>query len=328
MRTWPRRPTLTITQRLFLGLLPAVLAMGTAVGLAYYGQYARTAPEIVVVGSVVLAVLSFLFTWFNARRLSARISRLAELGEAGAPSRGLSRRSAEGPDELERIEQAVGSLGTALTTLEGERTRAEQAASERLYEHATVLAATVRSTLAQLDEVRLPLHILLEAKFGDLNENQEELLGAARDAADTMDGALRRLGQVADVDRGALTVQRQLVQVNDVVRAVLPLAHAAVARRGARLETSLEPGLPRAMIDRVRLAEALALLIEAVADRLSVDRSLVIATAREECMVVISLTPGQHTVLANRLIEAQGGRLESSGSTLAIRLAAPESAPL
>jgi hypothetical protein len=43
-----------------------------------------------------------------------------------------------------------------------------------------MLSVTVRSTLAQLDEVRLALHILPEAKFGELNENQEELLGTAR----------------------------------------------------------------------------------------------------------------------------------------------------
>jgi K+-sensing histidine kinase KdpD len=198
----------------------------------------------------------------------------------------------------------------------------EVRASERLREHATLLAATVRSALAQLDEVRLPLHILLEARFGALNENQEELLGTARDAADAMDAALRRLAQVADADRGALPVQREPVPVNDVVRAVLPLARAAAERRQARVELSLEPGLPRVMADRVRLAEALALLVEGAAACVGPASPLRVTTAREQRRVVVSIAPPDQAggaagpssdhdvVLARRLVEAQGGAVE------------------
>src|SRR5262249_41807161 len=143
-------------------------------------------------------------------------------------------------DEFDRIEQAVGTLGSALTAAEAERARTDALASARLKEEATMLAGVVHDTISQLDEVRLPLQILLESPFGELNENQEELLRDARSAADTIDLALRRLAQVADVDRDALPVQRELVQVNDIVRSVVPLARAATERRGGRIETSLE----------------------------------------------------------------------------------------
>jgi hypothetical protein len=96
----------------------------------------------------------------------------------------------------------------------------DEAATRRLREEATMLAAVVRDTMARLDDVRLPLHILLETRFGELNENQEELLRDAQNGADALGEALRRLAQVVDVDRGALATQQELVQVNDVVRAI------------------------------------------------------------------------------------------------------------
>ena len=181
---------------------------------------------------------------------------------------------------------------------------------------------SVNDTMAQLDEVRLPLHILLETRFGDINENQEELLRDARNGADAMAGALRRLGQVADADRGALAPQRELVQVNDVVRAILPLARAAADRQQARVTTSLEPGLPRVMADRARLAEALTLLAVDAAAVAGPEHPLAITTARDDSAVSITLTPvADASILARRLIAVQGGSADETTSGLVVRLA-------
>jgi K+-sensing histidine kinase KdpD len=215
-----------------------------------------------------------------------------------------------------------------------------------------MLAAVVQDAVAQLDEIRLPIHILLDTRFGDLNENQEELLRDARNAADAMDEALRRLGQVADADRGALPVQRELVQVNDVVRAVLPLANAAAERRGARVDTSLEPGLPRVLADRARLAEALTLLTREAASTAGPERPLMLATGRDSGTVTITIAPpiaegptaggiaqseaATHTaggartsqeigdtILATRLVMVQGGSLEKTPTGTVVRVGSP-----
>ena len=55
------------------------------------------------------------------------------------------------------------------------------------------VAKTLAAATRWLGQVRISLHILLENRFGDLNENQEELLGAARAAADEADAELRKL---------------------------------------------------------------------------------------------------------------------------------------
>lgn len=64
-----------------------------------------------------------------------------------------------------------------------------------------MLPGAVADSLSQLDQVRLPLQILLESPFGELNDDQEELLRDARAAADGIDAALRRVGRMADIVR-------------------------------------------------------------------------------------------------------------------------------
>ncbi len=193
-----------------------------------------------------------------------------------------------------------------------------------------MLAGVASDAIAQLDGVRLPLQILLESPFGELNENQEELLRDARAASDAIDVGLRRLAQVADVDRDALPVQHELVQVNDVVRSVLPLARAAAERRGARTEAALEPGLPRVLGDRTRLAQALTLFVTDAAEATSPESPLMITTVRDGSHALIRISPPrQHPsaadgatalILASRLIDAQGGSATVDASEILLRV--------
>jgi len=294
----------TVGWRLVVGLLPSLVAVALVIGLFYYGEVGRSAPRVVLVVASVLAAVSLATTWLNARYFAARIMRLARAAEGPASAAPAPERRV---DEFERIERAVGNLGSALSAAEAERERASAAADAQRQAEATMLAGVVSDSLAQLDEVRLPLHILLESRFGDLNENQEELLRDARNAADTIDTALRRLGQVADADRGALTANLEAVQINDVVRSVAPIARAAAVRHQAQLRLNLEPGLPRVPADRARLAEALALITVAAADATKADRPLEIATARDGSAAVVRLSPStEPSVFAQRLLTVQG----------------------
>jgi two-component system sensor histidine kinase AtoS len=328
-----------IALRLAAGLLPSILAVALVVSLFYYGEYERAAPRAILIAAAVLTLASIVVAWANATYFAERLARLAR---STSKVSGGSERT----DEFDRIERAVGKLDSALTAAEAERARSDAMAAARLHEQATMLAGVVNDTLAQLDQVRLPLQILLESPFGDLNENQEELLRDARAAADAIDLALRRLGQVADIDREALPVQRELVQINDVVRSVLPVARAVAERRGARTETALEPGLPRVVADRARLAEALSLFLADSAGESSGSTSLRISTARSGSSAVIRIAPvsasararastpadagpgeadgasGESSplILASRLISAQGGEVGLDDGALMLRV--------
>lgn len=326
----------SVAWRLAAGVLPSVLAVGLVIGLFYYGEIGRAAPRVIQFVAAALTGVSIVVAWVNASYFAERLARLARATEQASGVRGPT-------DEFDRIEQAVGSLGSALTAAETERARTGALAAARLKEQATMLAGVVSDSIAQLDEVRLPLQILLESPFGELNENQEELLRDARAAADTIDVALRRLAQVADIDRDALPVQHELVQVNDVVRSVLPLARAAAERRGARTETSLEPGLPRVTGDRTRLAEALALFVTDAAEEAGPEVPLTVNTAKEGSRAVIRIAPvsprmrvsgplptspdagdsgagAPPLVLAARLIAVQHGDVAIGDGSLVVRI--------
>lgn len=335
---------LLIGQRLFLGLAPALLAVALVLGLAYYGEYGREAPAVIVVGAGVLAVASLALTWLNARAIARRLARLAGPAPVTAARRGGD---AAGEDELDRIEATVDRLGSALSASEAERARESAQAAVRLREEAALLAAATAAAIGRLDDLRLPLHILLENRFGELNENQVELLADARAAAELMDAELRRLRTVADADRGALAVTRELVQLNDVVRGVLPGAAAVARRRRARVDAELEPLLPRVHADRARLHEAMALLLADAVGHAG-GGTVTVATARVGSTVVVAVTapgspgpaapdatgadrsgparasprpPSPELVLATRLLEAQGSAVRSHGGRTEVAFA-------
>lgn len=336
-----RRVSRSVAWRLAAGVLPSVLAVGLLIGLFYYGKAGRTTPKVILVLASALTIASIVIAWANAAHFAERLARLARATEEALGTRGTT-------SEFDRIEQAVGSLGSALTASKAERERLDAVSAARLHDQATMLAGAVSDSLSQLDQVRLPLQILLESPFGELNDNQEELLRDARSAADAIDASLRRLAQVADIDRDAFQAQHELVQVNDVVRSVLPLARAAAERNGARTETSLEPGLPRVVGDRTRLAEALALLVADAAAETAQDKPLIVSTARDGNRAVIRIAPRSKSagddghgerapsvawasadgkparsamfLLAARLIESQGGGLSVTDDRVEARV--------
>ncbi len=320
---------LSVGQRLLLGLAPALLAVVLVLFLVYYGEFGRQAPGFVLSGAAMLAGASLWLTWSNTRYLALRIRRLAGGVGPEGPDVGIARED----DELGRIEQVVDRLGAALAESEEERRRLRADAERRLHEQATILGATVRDALARLDDVRLPLHILVDAPFGELNENQEELIDTARTAANAMDGVLRRLTTICDVDRGAIPVLLERVSVNEVIRGVLPMLHASAERRGLQIDVNLDPALPRVPADRARLAEALALFGNESAWTAHDAAVPHIRTGVAAGYVWVSLSPMQtgeaaltpDHVMATRLIEAQGGTVSTHDAKIEIRLPANRS---
>ena len=315
-----RRLSRSVAWRLAAGVVPSVLAVALLVGLFYYGEKGRGAPRLILVAAAALTLVSVVVAWRNAMYFAERLARLARTT--------AKINDGERTDEFDRIERVVGHLGSALSASEAERARTDAVATARLHQQATMLAGVATDAISQLDDVRLPLQILLESPFGELNENQEELLRDARAAADAIDIALRRLAQVADIDRDALAVQHELVQVNDVVRSVLPLGRAAAERRGARTEIALEPGLPRVVADRARLAEALALFVTDAAGESGAERALRISTSPDAGCAVIRISPvsdqaranAAPLILASRLIAVQGGDVTIGADDVQLRV--------
>jgi signal transduction histidine kinase len=269
-----------VGQRLFLAVIPAVLGIFAVAALYYWGQFARVVPEWVVAIAIVAASLSLVISWVNTRYVATRIDRLAaRVGETKAAGErgprsvaraitdvaqtvtdvvvpGEARRAA--PDELDAIEQTVDRLSTAVTDAEAERRAQLDALEARKREYARLVADVSASVTKALDEVRLPLHILLENRFGDLNENQEEMLGAASAATEEAIQQAIALREIADFDRAVIGRRSEPVRLKDVLSALKPMLLAEAELRGIAAHMDVAPGLPSVAGDRRRIQESVS----------------------------------------------------------------------
>lgn len=190
-----------------------------------------------------------------------------------------------------------------------------------------VLLDVLLGPLAEaLREIGLPLHILLENRFGELNENQVEMIAAARASAEEADILLRRAERVRAIERQPRLDRDETTRPIDLCRGALAIASAREASRGIRFETDLSPALPRVRGDRAHLEEALTLLFCDAAMRAPAHGAITLA-AREDAASAVHLVIGHSApppltldlLLARRLVESTGGEVEDADGMTHIR---------
>ena len=323
--------------RLFLSLVPAILGVFTVAGLAYWGEYGRQAPHVLVITAVIASVASLIMTWMNTQYVAKRVNKLAE----GTPREGsgafrlrdvadafTGRAISTGTrDELDRIEQTVDRLSGELERVRTERNESQAESSVRIREYTKLLADATADAMKQLDEARLPLHILLDNKFGDLNENQEEMLAASRSAVEQADLRLRRLREIVDLDAGRVPLRRDAVRTGDLITSLLPGLNAQGQESGVEVTADLAPALPRVTGDRAKLQEACGLLLSERVRALPPGSRVSISAEPSGDVVKIDVkhpggteSTGADTALARRLIAAIGGTVEDHDGITTITL--------
>jgi signal transduction histidine kinase len=309
---------LKISHRLFLGVIPSVVGLFTVAGLAYWGQYKHTAPQLVVWAAAAATLLSLVVAWSNTRYVAHRVERLAS-----------AKGGDEETDELDVIEQRVELLGEAATAAKADAARAAEDAGRRTIEYATLLAEAATSASKQLAEARLSLHVLQDNHFGELNDNQEEMINAAREATEAAEVELNHLREIADIDRGALTLRRDLVKPGELIKSLLPILNAQATKQGVRILSELEPALPRVVGDRGRLQDALGLILKDAVRYAVPGTSVSVHASSQPSTVTIVVNHGSphsytgDVALADRLIRAQGGSVthQPEGTTISLERA-------
>jgi signal transduction histidine kinase len=310
-----------ISHRLYLTVAPAILAVLLLAGLMYWGQYAHTAPEVVIIFGIVAVTASLVMTWANARFVARRLERLH--GRASAIEPGTT--STE-PDEIDEIERVVDRLSGAVQIAEGKSADRERQFEQRAQDYARLLASIADASATRLEEVRLPLHILLENRFGELNDNQEEMLGAARTAAEAADADMISLRQIAELDLGERPLRSDRMKPSDLIDALRPMLMAAAESAGATLEIDVAPLLPAIFADRALLQDALVTVLRSslasatrdTRERIDVDRAgdvvRIVATG------VGSPPATVRWAAAVRVVQAHGGTVDRSADKLVIEL--------
>jgi hypothetical protein len=300
-----------VSHRLLLTLLPALVGLLAVVGLTYWGQYERQAPHFAVATAIIALGVSVALAFRNARYLASRIEQLA------------SSSGTQVTDELDTIAGSLDQMRADVVTARKEALKGHEHAENERRELSTVLSEAAESASRAVDEIRLPLHILLENRFGDLNENQEEMLGSAQASAEEASALFARLRVVADLERGAIELRRDPLRVDDIVRGLLPTLQNLGERRGVRVDDDLAPALPRVSGDRTHLQELVSVLLRSAVDRTADNESLRIGVEASSghLRVTASHGPGPlrliDKVLAERLAAAMGISLnDSDGSTV------------
>lgn len=316
-----------ISTRLHLAVLPAILGLALVAALAYWGERGRQAPEAILVVALVAASGSLAVSWWNLRDVAARIGRLSRLPRPAGAERarhagggwtsgvGAVHGGDDSPDELDEIESSVAGLSRVV-----ERERAEAGsriavADARAGEYGMLLAQTVRELGARVEEVQLPLHILLASPFGALNENQEELLGAARDAASAADAELRLLDRLVTFDQRGATAAVEPVSVVTLLQSPLAIARERAAP-AVRVRMEASELLPRVVVHVPAVQEALTTLLSSAVSSVQPGGEVILSARSDggDCVTLRVTPPAERAEgeslqlrLARRVMAREGG---------------------
>ena len=341
-----------VGQRLFLAVAPAVLGLALVAALAYWGRYAQTAPELVILLAAAAAIMSLIVSWRNTRYVVHRVERLAGVSTSregqSTPMTSSTRRDAlrdlgirvpdthdgrsASTDELDYIEATVEGLKTEVARARDEALREKSEARERARDIEGLLQAVTTRFAARTQDAQLPLHILLSSPFGALNENQEEMLGAAMSAVDSINAEVRELQKLLQLDRGELTIVTQPINLAELLRPALTIAAARAESAQVQLRPEISDMVPRVIVDAVHAQEAITSIItyaiahtgkggDLVVNAGEGDRSHVrISITRRPAIAAAPSAPPLEMRLAQRLLEAQGCTIITDGAVAIVEL--------
>lgn len=149
------------------------------------------------------------------------------------------------------------AIGDALTEFKGAAVVLQDVTKFRLLDDAkTNLVGTVSHELkTPLTSLRMAVYLLLEQNVGSLGPQQRELLEGARDDADRLLRILDSLLNLARLEAGAATLDREEIEAGALIRGIVAEAKPLFATAGQTLEVTIEPAVEaqRLSVDPGRL---------------------------------------------------------------------------
>ena len=149
------------------------------------------------------------------------------------------------------------AIGDKLTEFKGAAVILQDVTKFRLLDDAkTNLVGTVSHELkTPLTSLRLAVYLLLEQKLDGLTATQRELLESARDDSDRLLRILDNLLDLARLEAGASSLNRQEVELAGLLDEIVREARGFIAPTGQRLDLDVAPTLSgvRLLLDPERL---------------------------------------------------------------------------
>jgi signal transduction histidine kinase/HAMP domain-containing protein len=124
-----------------------------------------------------------------------------------------------------------------------------------------LVATVAHEVRTPLTSLRMAIHLSAEGVVGPLNEKQADLLHAAREDCERLQGIVDDLLDLSRIQSGRLALQVRRVPTEELVDAALDTQRAAAGERGVRLEWSVEPEALTVAVDPDRLHLVLSNLV-------------------------------------------------------------------
>lgn len=153
------------------------------------------------------------------------------------------------------------------------------------------LVATVAHEFrTPLTSLRMAIHLCLEQVVGPLTEKQTDLLSAAREESERLQGMVDDILDLSRIEAGRMTMHPQPVGVGTLVAAVVHEHRAAAEERGVEIR-ALEPTMGREVLaDPARIPIVLNNLITNALRHTPRDGAITVHTQAENGMVRFAVT--------------------------------------
>ncbi len=124
------------------------------------------------------------------------------------------------------------------------------------------LVATVAHEFrTPLTSLRMAIHLLAEETVGSLTEKQADLLQAARQDCERLQGIVDDLLDLSSIQSGRLELQVRAVSASELLDKVVDSQQFAAEQKGLHLQTSIAPDVDRVELDAERIGLVLGNLL-------------------------------------------------------------------
>lgn len=183
-------------------------------------------------------------------------------------------------------------------------------------------------------ELRTPLNtiigfteILANQYFGSLNERQTDYARGVLEASRQLLGLIDAILDLALVEAGRLTLERQSIAIRDMLNSVQALSRERARKQGIEVTLSCDPDIGSMVGDERRLKQALFNLISNAIQYTPTGGRIALAARRERNAVVFSVTdtgigirPEDRERVFEKFERTVDGRLRAPGLGLGLSL--------
>ncbi len=139
-----------------------------------------------------------------------------------------------------------------------------------------------------LTSVQMGVHLLLEGAVGELNEKQQEVLGACRQDCERLDKLMRDLLDLSKIEAGEHHPQLASTRAGDLINGIAEVLRPQVEVKGLALRVDAPPDLPAVIVDRAQIERVISnLVINAI--RYTRRGEIKISAERRESYVALSV---------------------------------------